>query len=295
MDLIFLPHSGSQKIQEWVDMNIFEFQDFKTYLHYVRENYPGARGGISLERWSKKLGYKSPRSIAMVLNGQRAATNDMVLAISTDLNHSANERRYFELLSWKDKYIARGTQIPPAIAEELHQLNPKIVKRKPIEADLLAYVSDWYHLPIKQLVESKKFKEDPEWIAKKFRGKVTAKEVQDSIKVMLNLKILERNPQTNALQIPDNAPLITHADIPSMAVRRHMLQQMDRAKEALNEQALFEREFTNLTFRMHRSRINDVKKAIREFRDKFDKDFALDNGDDVCQLNIQFFFHSKED
>ncbi|MGZ3652911.1 MAG: DUF4423 domain-containing protein, partial [Bdellovibrionota bacterium] len=84
-------------------------------------------------------------------------------------------------------------------------------------------------------------------------------------------------------------------EVPSAAGRKHHFEQMDQAKEALVRQPLSEREFTTMTLRVNRTRLPAIKKAIREFRDKFDKDFAEDPGEDVCQLNIQFFFHTAEE
>jgi hypothetical protein len=79
---------GSPILEAPDAMTVFEFDDFRAYLNHVRSHYPGMKRPITLERWAKKLNYRSPRSIAMVLKGQRLPSEDLVLAFSHDLTHS---------------------------------------------------------------------------------------------------------------------------------------------------------------------------------------------------------------
>jgi uncharacterized protein (TIGR02147 family) len=288
---------GSRRVETPEAMTVFEFEDFRSYLVYVRDHYPGLRRPITLERWAKKLNYRSPRSIAMVLKGQRLPSEDLVLAFSQDLKHSENERRYFELLVRKEKH---KDNIPASISEELSKLNPRMIKRKPLETELFSYVAEWYNYVILQLLQVPSFRSCPDadcakWICQRMAGKITLEQVQNSIVLLEKLKLLERDSKTGFLRTASAEPLIAIDEVPSAAGRKHHMEQMDQAKEALVRQSLSEREFTTMTLRANRARLPAIKKAIREFRDKFDKDFAEDPGEDVCQLNVQFFFHTVED
>lgn len=273
-------------------MTVFEFDDFRNYLNHVRCNYPGLKRPITLERWAKKLNYRSPRSIAMVLKGQRLPSEDLILAFSMDLDHSETERRYFELLVRKEKH--KGS-VPKAIADELLKLNPKLVRRKAIDTEVFSYVSGWHHYVIRQLFSAPGFKDSPEWIAARLGNKVSAEEVVTSLELLERLKFIERDAGGKLRLANGSESLITLADIPSAAVRKHHSEQMDQAKEALQRQPMTDREFTCLTLRVSRKKLPEIKKAIREFRDKFDKDFCDDDSKDVCQLNMQFFFHTAEE
>lgn len=278
-------------------MTVFEFENFRDYLVYVRDHYPGMRRPITLERWAKKLNYRSPRSIAMVLKGQRLPSEDLVLAFSNDLKHSENERRYFELLVRKEKH---KDNVPAVVTEELTKLNPRKLTRKPLEAELFSYVAEWYNYVILQLVSTPTFKEGEDAqiadaLSKRLMGKLSREQVLGSLALLEKLKLLERDPATRFLRVSSHQGLIAIDEVPSAAGRKHHFEQMDQAKEALVRQPLSEREFTTMTLRVNRSRMPAMKKAIKEFRDKFDKDFSEDPGEDVCQLNIQFFFHTSEE
>lgn len=277
-------------------MTVFEFDDFRAYLNHVRNQYPGMKRPITLERWAKKLNYRSPRSIAMVLKGQRLPSEDLVLAFSNDLSHSENERRYFELLVRKEKY--RGN-VPKAIVEELQKLNPKLIRRRALDAEAFSYVSAWHNYVILQLFSTPGFRackaEDcVAWVYKRLGAKITKEDVEASISLLERLKFIEKEGGSGAYKLSAEDPLIAIEEIPSAAGRRHHNEQMEQAKDALQRAPGNEREFTCLTFRASRSKLPEIKKAIREFRDKFDKDFFDDQSEDVCQLNMQFFFHTTE-
>ncbi len=291
------PRFGSPKVETPESMTVFEFDDFRAYLVYVRDHYPGMRRPITLERWCKKLNYRSPRSIAMVLKGQRLPSEDLVLAFSQDLKHSENERRYFELLVRKEKH---KDNVPASITEELTKLSPKQIRRKSLEGEVFRYVADWQHYVILQLFSTPDFKEcrDPDcsaWIEKRLGGSLDAEEIKKSLTLLEKLKFIERDTRTGLLKLCTEDPILGTEEVPSAAGRKHLTDQMEQAKEALHRQSLSGREFTCLTLRMNRKKLPEIKKAIREFRDKFDKDFFEDSGSDVCQLNVQFFFHTVEE
>jgi uncharacterized protein (TIGR02147 family) len=286
---------GSPILEAPDAMTVFEFDDFRAYLNHVRSHYPGMKRPITLERWAKKLNYRSPRSIAMVLKGQRLPSEDLVLAFSHDLTHSENERRYFELLVRKEKY--RGS-VPKAIVDELQKLNPRLIRRRPLDAEVFSYVSAWHNYVILQLFSTPGFRtckaEDcVRWVHERLGAKITEEDVEASIALLERLRFVEKEGGRYRLSASD--PLIAIEEIPSAAGRKHHNEQMDQAKDALQRAPMAEREFTCLTLRASRSKLPEIKKAIREFRDKFDKDFFDDQSDDVCQLNLQFFFHTVED
>jgi uncharacterized protein (TIGR02147 family) len=278
-------------------MTVFEFDDFRAYLNHIRSHYPGMKRPITLERWAKKLQYRSPRSIAMVLKGQRLPSEDLVLAFSKDLSHSENERRYFELLVRKEKY--RGN-VPKLVLDELQKLNPKLIHRKALDAEVFSYVSGWQNYVILQLFSVPSyFSVKPEnfvkWLHKRIGEKISIEDVEASLSLLERLKFIEKSEDGKYQLAAATDPLIAIEEIPSAAGRRHHCEQMDQAKEALQRAPMQEREFTCLTFQAKRSKMAEIKKAIREFRDKFDKDFYDAEGEDVCQLNMQFFFHTKEE
>ena len=66
-------------------ISIFKFEDYRAYLEvYRRMRSESSQDKGRLEPWSKRLGYRSPRSIAMVIKGQRLPSASLVNRLSQD-------------------------------------------------------------------------------------------------------------------------------------------------------------------------------------------------------------------
>jgi len=67
------------------------------------------------------------------------------------------------------------------------------------------------------------------------------------------------------------------------------------AQAALREIPVELREFNNLTLCMNPSDVPRAKKALRDFMDKFSRDFESIPGHELFQMNIQFYLLSKKE
>jgi len=274
------------------DLSVFSFGDYGEYLSVAFHRYqtPAARP-LNLSQWARKLGYRSPRSIAMVLKKQRLPTADMIGRLSESFAHSDTEHRYFELLVQLERERKRGRDFGNTL-RKLETLNPNARRSQLLMADEFAFVSEWYHIVIKQLVATPGFREDAAWVREVLRGKVSNEEFYNALKVMLQLGILKRHPRTRKLQV-SRETLRTTEDIPSVAIRNHHRQMLTRAMESLEEQGVDEREITSKTLRMDPARMGDAKRDIRRFKQAFEKKYECLGSSAVYQLNLQLFPHTK--
>ena len=269
----------------------FEFTTCAEYLRAARQSHPGNRKGtLTLDRWCSQLGYRSPRSVAMVLKGQRVPSAEMMEKLSINLKHTEKEHRYFGLLVQLDRYRQqkRDTQ---DIVVQMERLNPRL-KESPFFCDnqLFSYLSDWYFFPIKQLIASPGFRDDAAWIRERLRGKVTIRQIKDAIETMVRLEILERTKEGLTVK---KACVRSADDVPMRSGRVHQKQMMTRAAEALEEQDVNEREISSATFRMDPARIPQAKEALREFRKSFAEEFLDEKSESIFQINIQYFQHTE--
>ena len=80
-------------------ISIFNFDNYLDFLKVVAQPKDSAETNkLTLEDWAKRLGYRSPSSLSMVLKGQRLPSQDMLQAISEDLKLNQFEIQYLELL-----------------------------------------------------------------------------------------------------------------------------------------------------------------------------------------------------
>ncbi len=155
---------------------------------------------------------------------------------------------------------------------------------------MFSYITEWFFLVIKQLVETPSFKEDPTWIQKRLRNKVSISQIHSAIEAMLSLGILMRTESGKLCS--SHKSVTTKSDISDIAVQIHHKQMLDRAKESIGEQAVLEREVDSKTFRMNPSRMGEAKIFLRKLRDEFLRNFEDKDSDRVYQFNFQLFEHT---
>ncbi len=272
-------------------LSVFNFSNYRDFLRASATRPPRSQGSrrYTLEEWSRKLGYRSPRSIAMVLKGQRLPSAEMVLKLSKNLRLSRAEQVYFDLLVSleRNRRSGKGTD---HVLGELERLHPKIAGETHLTFENFAYISRWYCLVIKQLIATPSFREDLAWIRRRLRRKISLSEIQAAIQTLLKLKLVERTRQ-GRLTVREKT-ISTGTDILSAAIQLHHKQMITRAAEAITEQNVNAREITSVTLRMDPKRIDEAKKRIREFRDLFNKDFSSDQSEAIWQINLQLFEHT---
>jgi hypothetical protein len=72
--------------------SIFEFNDYKEFLKHSQNNHPKRqKRRLSLDEWAARLGYKSPRSVGMILNGLRYPNEQQTRIFVKDLGLGKRE------------------------------------------------------------------------------------------------------------------------------------------------------------------------------------------------------------
>jgi uncharacterized protein (TIGR02147 family) len=275
-----------------MEMSVFDFEHYQDYLSVIRRQYPSRKNKpIAYSIWARRLQYRSPRSIAMVVKGQRLPSIDMIRRISADLNHTDTERQYLELLVELERKKRRQVDFKSTL-QHMQRIVPRSTKAF-VDAKTFEYVADWYCLVIKQFMNTPGFKEDLCWISARLRKKVSPAVVSKAINTMLSLGIVERSTRTKRLSVVNNE-LTTSNDIPSAAIKEHHRQMLHRALEAITEQDVQNRELSSLTLMFDKRKLKAAKQAIRRFKTWFDSEFVAQRADSVYQLNIQFFEHTDE-
>lgn len=262
-------------------------QDF---ISLMRANYRRRGRKVPLKIWAGHLGYKSHRSLGMLLEGKRLPSPEMVELMAKDFGLTELEKRYFELLVLQRS--AKKKELATRAGEELIRLREvanKSVRR--LSSAELAQVFEWYVLVIRQLVGTRGFKEEPEWIQKRLRGKVSLEEIRTAIQNLLDIGGLKRNLNTGNLEKTETN-IFARDDIPSDFVRKHHRQMLKRTDEAVSEQGVYERELISYIFSCKKSDLPKLKKVLRDFRATLDDQFESADGDSVFQLNLHLFEHT---
>lgn len=274
--------------------SVLNFNNYLDFLKIVAHEVVSRQGASeTLETWAKRLGYKSPSSLSMVIKGNRLPSQELIDAISNDLNLEPIDRDYFQLLVRLEKLRSKGKSTE-SVLNEIYDLNEIRSNAFHVTHQQFSYISDWYHTAIKQLVSTPGFVEDAEWISKKLRNKVSPAKVRQAIENLLDVGILLRD-DAGCLKSSGKGLETPNDEVISSALRNHHRQMLERAKESIDEQTLDQRYLNGLTLKIERSRIPEAKEFITRFMHEFGKEFSSKGTSDIYQLNLQLFEHTTED
>lgn len=267
-------------------ISIFDFDNFKDYL--IACGLPDGKYGHSshnLKSWANRLGYKHASSLSMVLSGERLPSKDMFNKLCEDFALSHRESKYFELLIKLEK-LKRQNKDVTDVLKEIQKILPE---KNHFSIDLKQFkvISEWYVVTIKQLIDTKDFVEDEEWICRRLRKKVTPSQVRHALQNLLDLGIIARNESGKLYNA--KAGLITTNDVPSSAIRKHHYGMLERAQDALVEQGTHERQINSTTMRIDPEKLPEAKKMLFDFLKEFSGQFESTESSEVYQLNMQLF------
>jgi uncharacterized protein (TIGR02147 family) len=263
-------------------LNVFQFHSYSEFVHHLMANYPGKKKSLNLKQFSDLIGYKSPRSIAMVLKGQRAPSQEMLTKISDKVKLGPKEVLYLQLLMQKQKN--KDQQKLKIIEEKISQLKPQSKSTRKLVIEDFKFISEWYFAPLlMKLLNNHQSDIDFEKISLDFKSKVSSARLKEAYQILKNINILNELHQIQE----------TLFDIPSQAIQEHHKQMMQKAIESLSEELVINREVSSNTFKMQKNKMEAAKHKIREFTDEFIKEFHDDQAESIFQLNTQLFKHTR--
>jgi uncharacterized protein (TIGR02147 family) len=147
-------------------------------------------------------------------------------------------------------------------------------------------VSGWYHLAVLELMGTKDFSSQHDWIA--HRLGITPFEAEEALGRLERLKFIEKT--TDGYKKSPSF-FSTTRNIPSQAIREYQKKILLKAMDAIELQSVQEREISSTTMPIPVSRIPEAQNLITEFRRRLESLLSDPNNknDEVYCLSIQFF------
>lgn len=236
----------------------------------------------SLRAFSRKLQI-SASSLSEILQGKRKVSAGQAEKILRNMGSSPREVQ--NLLS--------------LFGKESNQAGPASLKSNgnPLQltSDQFHAIGDWYHFAILSLSETKGFKADPLWIAKRLGIKVPQAEAALERLVRLKLVVWRRTQKTLKLS---NERLSTSDEVLSQAVRKSHHHDLQLAAEVLVGETSGDdirlRDFTSMTMAIDVMKIPEAKKMIRDFQRKLSAFMETGQQTEVYKVCVHLFPLSKE-
>lgn len=268
-----------------LQIDVFDYLDYRAFLGDAYLDLKANQRGFSYRWFARRAGMSSPNFLKLVIDGKRNLSPASAGSFAEALGLAERETEFFANLVLFDQ--AESAADKNKYFESIGRFRKHTRVRK-LERDTFDYLSHWYYPAIRELVGCKGFNENPDWIAETLVPRISTRQAQKAIEVLLALGVLERD-ECGAL-VQGDALLSTGAEVRSLGVGNFHRQMMARAADSIESIDRSEREISGLTVALSEKSFALFKDRIQKLRaELLDLSSHEDQADRVVQFNFQAF------
>jgi len=266
--------------------NIFEYQNYRTYLHDYYVEQKAKRKNFSYRSFSEKAGIKAPSFFFYVIEGKRNLTKNTVLKISQAINHTREEADYFEHLVFFNQ--------AESIAEKTFYYSRLVELRKPLDIAIIdkeryEYYSVWYHSVIREVVTFFDFKGDFDKLGMVLVPPIKGSEAKKSIALLEQLGFIEKDEQ-GLFHQTQNLLISKVGTIDAFIIQKFQIEMLQVAMKAYDAVAIPDRMSSSTTFSISGESFELFKMRLRELQNQLMEIARIDEKPDVTyQLTLNLF------
>ena len=264
--------------------DILEYTDYRQYIadYYADRK---AKSAFTWQEFANAAGFTSPVYLKYVSEGRFNLSEDAAVRVAQAMDLAGFEPEYFcEMVKFDhakndaEKKAAFNRMLAIADAH----------KAKILEGDSFRFFSDWKNPVIRELAPAMPGAK-PLALAHACRPKVSAAEVSETLKFLVNAELLQKDEDGNYRQTEKSVTTGPMNATP-VAVRGLHRQMGEIALEAIEGVSQDDRNFSGLTLGVTRGAYEEIVKEIAEFRKRVVAIATRDDEtDEVYRINIQFF------
>jgi uncharacterized protein (TIGR02147 family) len=268
-----------------VEKSIFEYDNFRSFLkdRYLHSKSKDKK--FSFRFFARICGFKSPSFLKLVMDGKANLSRKSAHKVAAALKLNKEESEFFLNLVLFEQ--------APSSAEK-HRYARQILsshkykKIHPISEAQFNYYSNWYFIPVRELISMPDFVEDPKWIAERIEPSIEPREAKKALEELQALGLLVRDLNGKLTVAASN--IHTSDEVTSQSIAQYHREMMKRAMESIDRISREDREISSLTMGVSEKTAKKVKERIQEFRRELTHIVSQDDGINmVYQLNFQFF------
>lgn len=272
--------------------DIFLFDNVKDYLKRWFDWKKSVDKNYSYRAFSAEIGYSSPNQLMLIIQGKRNITDQAVADYARVLGLKKREHDFFatlvhfnqsETMIEKRGYMTALAQI-------------KSHGRRLLSDAQYEYLTKWYHVAIREMVNLHDFNESSEWISERLGRLISPQQAQHALHTLVELNLIARNDEGKLVQTSNY--FSTGNEVAHVAAFSFHEQTMNLARTALDSLDHERRNMSSLTFTIRKKDYSSIVQRIGEMRQAIIRDLnsrdAQTCDEDLYQLNIHFFPLTRE-
>jgi uncharacterized protein (TIGR02147 family) len=264
---------------------IFEYADYRVYLKDWLAMMKMKDSKFTLRTFAERSGFKAHSYIIAVVKGQKSLSLEGIKKIAAAMELNKQESEFFRnlvLMNQAESSVEKQTHAQNLLRSRFYR------KLRPLSTPQLKYYSNWYYIPVRELVGIPGFKEDPHWIAKNVCPEITPKEAQRAIEELLILGLIERD--ANGILHRSENNISTGDEVTSSFVSVYHREMLKMAAESIDNVPRELRDISSLSLSLSTENAAKIKALIQNFRKEL-LDIAMQDQapERVYQLGFQLF------
>lgn len=262
----------------------FEYDDYRMFLKDLYDFYKDTTSFFSYRYFARRAGFASPNFLKLVIEGRRNLSPDSASRCANAMKLGKAETEFFENLVQFCQAKSSGER---AVSAREIVKSRSFKKIHPLKQAEMNYYAKWYYIPVRELVGTKDFVENPAWIASRFRQPLESAQVAEALKDLEQLGLIERTSE-GLRQTHRN--ICSGDDVVNSLISQYHRDMINRGRESIDNVRPNAREISGTCISCSADTVEQIKRLIREFRKEI---LAVaeesKDPDRVYQLNFQLF------
>jgi len=239
-----------------------EFSDHRQYLKAMVFYLKQTQVAFSYRYFARRAGFSSPNFLKLVAEGKRNIAPETISRFATGLGLTAKEQEAFDVL------VKLGQAATDAernlYFQRLQKIRAGASPTAQLEAAQYEVYSHWYVIPVRELMLTDGFREDPAWIARRLRPRIRPKEAQHALDLLVKTGLASRD--AGGRLKPSETKLATPDNVKFLSVRNYHRAMLEIASKSLDTIPQDKRNVTSLTVALSPKQYELATRRIAAFR-----------------------------
>lgn len=275
---------GAHTIDIELNIDIYNYHDYRTYLAKALA-LGKSQYNLSLREIARIAGI-SHGYLPLVLKGKRNLNKKTTLKLNQFLNLSESELSY--LVSLTALSDGRSAEVREQALKQI-QRSKSFKTKHAKEFETVKYLNNWHYVAIRELAQTKGFKNDIQWIRKQLPAPIRSHEIESALNFLLENGFLLK--QSDGSLVPAEKGIRCSGGVFGITLGSFHKKMLDLAKEAIAKFPRQRRKQIGYTTAIPKSQFEKVQNILEEAQRKI-KDLELeqsDNADTVYHINLSAF------
>jgi uncharacterized protein (TIGR02147 family) len=269
--------------------NLLQYLDYRSFLADYTQWRRAFDPAFSQRTFAKEAGLPPSSSslLPAIIKGRRSLSQNLRVKFARALNLPEREGQYFDLLVQFNQ--AKGMTEKNFFFTQLSKFRTS--RAHVLSENQFEFFSKWYYGAVRNFFSMETRERNPVAIAGRLFPDVTPAQVEDAIRLLLDLNLIKRTANGYAVT---EKHISTPKDVQARAARENLLELTRMSMELLEKTPAELRQYNALMFTVSAEGFATVKERIRSFLEELREILDRDQNEDrIYSLTLQLFPNSR--